>query len=395
MARKKRRSCFGVLLGIAVSIVFVIVGMTGLKWKENYEKKTEIPYPEIDLKAINPAKKYYYELLPEHEKIVYQEILQGLMDGEKEIYLHSADAQKNNELFQAVLNDYPEIFWCDGQGNTTIYEKGSESYSVLSPKYQYENEERKKRQTEIDTVAQKILKGAPKSGTEYEKIQYVYEYVINHTDYCEDSPDNQNIYSVLVNGKSVCAGYARATQYLLEQLDVFCTYVTGQAKRPDAKEAVPHAWNLVFCDGAYYYLDATWGDPIYLKEVDENIVYDYLCISQEELFQTHTPDAGLKLPKCTSNASNYYVKNEMYYEAYDRDVTLKKMRESIQNQQAQIVFKFADEAVYQEAKEEILGDVMKEAAEYLGKMYQLSRVEYSYKDEEILHKITIFWSYDS
>lgn len=395
MTRKKRRSCFGVLLGIAVSIVFVIIGMTGLKWKENYEKKTEIPYPEIDLEEINPAKKYYYEILPENEKIIYQEILQGLMYGEKEIYLHSADAQKNNELFQAVLNDYPEIFWCDGQGNTTIYEKGSESYSVLSPKYQYENEERKMRQKEIDTVVQKILEGAPKGGAEYEKIQYVYEYVIGHTDYCEDSPDNQNIYSVLVNGKSVCAGYARATQYLLEQLNVFCTYVTGQAKRPDAKEAVPHAWNLVFCDGAYYYVDATWGDPIYLKEVDANIVYDYLCISQEELFQTHTPDVGLKLPECTSNASNYYVKNEMYYESYDRDVMLEKMRESIQNQQAQIVFKFADEAVYQEAKEEILGDVMKEAAEYLGKMYQLSHVEYSYKDEEILHKITIFWSYDS
>ena len=38
-----------------------------------------------------------------------------------------------------------------------------------------------------------------------------------------------SIYSVLVNGESVCAGYARTTQYLLERLNVFCTYVTGTA----------------------------------------------------------------------------------------------------------------------------------------------------------------------
>lgn len=399
MARKRRKSCLGMLLGMGISVLVAVglgmIAVNSLKWKENDEKRTEIPYQKINLEQVNPAKKYYYEALPENEKIIYQEILQGLLDGEKEIYLHSVDAEKNNELFQFVLNDYPDVFWCDGRGNTTIYEKGTESYSVLSPEYQYENEERKKRQEEIEAVVKIILDGAPSDGSEYDKIQYVYEYVVNHTDYKEHAPDNQNIYSVLVNGESVCAGYARTTQYLLEQLGVFCTYVTGQAKRPDSKEAVPHAWNLVSCDGAYYYVDATWGDPIYLKEADTNIVYDYLCISQKELFQTHTPDTWIKLPECLSDEANYYVKNGMYYKVYDRDTILEKMWESIREGQEQVVLKFADEEVYREAKEEVLGELVKEAAGYLGKMYQLSRVEYSYKDEEILHKITISWSYGS
>ena len=59
-----------------------------------------------------------------------------------------------------------------------------------------------------------------------------------------------------------------------------------------------------------------------------------------------------------------------------------------------MVFKFANESVYTEAKGLILEELVKEAAEHLGKLYQLSRVEYSYKDEEILHKISIFWSYE-
>ena len=71
-----------------------------------------------------------------------------------------------------------------------------------------------------------------------------------------------------------------------------------------------------------------------------------------------------------------------------------KMKESIQNKQSQVVFKFANEAVYAEAKEPMLEEMVKEAAEYLGKLYQLSRVKYSYKYEEILHKISIFWSYE-
>ena len=289
MARKKKRGCLGMILGIgmsaAVVVVLGMVGTYGLKWERSYEKRNEIPYQKVNLKETNPAQKYYYESLSEEDKVVYQQILQGVLDGNGEIYLHSADAKKNNQLFQFVLNDYPEIFWCDGRGKTTIYQKGTESYSVLNPEYQYGQEERERKQKEIDAITQEVLDGAPKDGAEYEKIQYVYEYVINHTDYREGASDNQNIYSVLVNGESVCAGYARTTQYLLERLNVFCTYVTGTAKRPESSEEVPHAWNLVSCGEDYYYVDTTWGDPVYLEEVDTNIVYDYLCISEEELFQ--------------------------------------------------------------------------------------------------------------
>lgn len=328
MARKKKRGCLGMILGIGMSAVVVIVlglvGTYGLKWKSSYEKRNEIPYQKVDLKGKNPAQKYYYESLSEEDKVVYQEILQGVLDGNGEIYLHSAEAKKNNQLFQFVLNDYPEIFWCDGRGKTTIYQKGTESYSVLSPEYQYGQEEREQKQKEIDARTQEVLDGAPKDGAEYEKIQYVYEYVINHTNYREGASDNQNIYSVLVNGESVCAGYARTTQYLLERLNVFCTYVTGTAKRPESSEEVPHAWNLVSCGGDYYYVDTTWGDPVYLEEVDTNIVYDYLCISEEELFQTHTPDGVITLPKCTAKDANYYVLNGMYYETYEKISSLQR-----------------------------------------------------------------------
>ena len=97
------------ILGIGMSAVVVIVlglvGTYGLKWKSSYEKRNEIPYQKVDLKGKNPAQKYYYESLSEEDKVVYQEILQGVLDGNGEIYLHSAEAKKNNQLFQFVLNN--------------------------------------------------------------------------------------------------------------------------------------------------------------------------------------------------------------------------------------------------------------------------------------------------
>lgn len=80
MARKKKRGCLGMILGIGMSAVVVIVlglvGTYGLKWKSSYEKRNEIPYQKVDLKGKNPAQKYYYESLSEEDKVVYQEILQ-------------------------------------------------------------------------------------------------------------------------------------------------------------------------------------------------------------------------------------------------------------------------------------------------------------------------------
>ena len=124
-------------------------------------------------------------------------------------------------------------------------------------------------QTEITQVAAKWLAGLDADADEYQKILYVYEKIVDEVDYDESAPDNQNIYSIFVNRQSVCAGYSKATQYLLEQLGVFCTYVTGKTT-----EGGNHAWNLVKCNGDYYYVDTTWGDPVFQQEEGEDISQD-------------------------------------------------------------------------------------------------------------------------
>ena len=62
----------------------------------------------------------------------------------KEIYLHCSNANTANEVFQNVLNDRPEIFWCDGNATSTEYSQseGQSRYVVIEPNYLYEGEEK-------------------------------------------------------------------------------------------------------------------------------------------------------------------------------------------------------------------------------------------------------------
>lgn len=402
MSRKRKKSgCLTWLIMILCVMIFgIAVGVVLLLRDDEVRQQVrqtfdaeEIPYQEVGDVEAETGRKYYYEQLKEEEQQVYLELLQGVQEEQGEIYVHASDAVRTNEIFQYVLKDYPEIFWCDGTTTSTSYE-GKENYTILQPVYLYTGETRAQKQTEIEAAAEEILADISPETEDYEKILYVYETLVNTVDYDLEATDSQNIYSVFVNRRSVCAGYAKATQYLLEKLDVYCTYVTGMAKEQY------HAWNLVMCGGDYYYVDTTWGDPVFQGQEEaqawygQNYVnYDYLCCNDAELLKTHIPDGDMPLPACEKMDYNYYVRNGMYYEFYDSQEALQAMNDVIASGSNPVVFKYASAESYAEAKEDIFGNIIEKAARNLADWYGLSQVNYSYMDDEDLNKITIYWEY--
>ena len=99
--------------------------------------------------------------------------------------------------------------------------------------------------------------------TDYDKTYLIYEWVISNISYDYDGLNGKTeIHSsaldVLGSKKGVCQGYADLVAALLRSVGVPSMVVGGNAGSPIDKSNCNHAWNMVFADGRWIFLDATW-----------------------------------------------------------------------------------------------------------------------------------------
>ena len=211
---------------------------------------------------------------------------------------------------------------------------------------------RKKR---IESAVAQLLAGAEECSDDYERIKYVYETIIYNTEYDFSVEDNQNIYSVFCQNRSVCQGYAKATQYLLNRLGVEAVLVQGTV---DTGER--HAWNLVKADGNYYYVDTTWGDASFQRDGEfpvENVPginYDYLCVDTETIQKTHTLTMPVPMPYCISKTDNYYVREGAVFTYYNKDQMHTLVDRMLEQGRADVSFKCSDQECFDEVRESLI-----------------------------------------
>ena len=327
-------------------------------------------FQELTVPAEEVEGSFYYEQLSGDEQLIYRELLQGVQDMEESITIHAGRDDRPEKVYEYLLYDRPELFWCVGSSQMTVYE----DYTEFHPAYSCVSEERAQRQSEIDAAASGCMAGVDPSAGEYDRIRYVYEYLVNTVDYDENAPDNQNIYSALVGKSSVCAGYSRAAQYLLNNMGIECIYVVGTAQGQEA-----HAWNIVNCGGKYYQMDVTFGDPVFLSsESGENlpgniIYYDYLCCTDAEILVDHIPSDEVAYPACTSDDLNYYRMNGMYYDSYDPQILLGDMNDSIYEGREMFVCKFSSSEIYQNARDAVIEELFRRRHRRLDRYMDWSR----------------------
>ena len=300
---------------------------------------------------------YAFMQLTDEEQKVYLEILEALIHFRENVRLSSCDKELISHVFQCVLNDHPEIFYVEGY-TYTEYTLGSLLKKItFTGSYSYSLVEVEKKQQEIESYVNQCLAGMPKDADEYEKVKYIYEYLIQHTDYDASSRDSQNICSVFLEQRSVCQGYAKATQYLLNRAGVFSTLVLGRVIGGEG-----HAWNLVRIDGAYYYVDTTWGDASYQAvggsgypmEKIPTINYDYLCVTTEQMESTHTLDNVVDMPLCNSMDANFYVREGVYFTAWDEEKIQKVFQDSYERGDSYVTLKCAGLDIYQKMQEMLI-----------------------------------------
>ena len=293
--------------------------------------------------------------------------------------------------YYAVLADHPEFFWIDSsvQAKESSFTGKVIGYQ-LSTTVDIEN--RDFLRTQLEAAADECISRIDPDVSDYQKIKQVYEYLIDMVDYDGSSPDNQNIQSALLNHRSVCAGYAKAFQYILHRMGMFCTYVTGSTV-----SGGDHGWNIVRIDGNYYHVDVTWGDPVFVNTQEASgtggaMNYNYLCCTDAELYKTHIPKASVPLPECIDDSYNYYKRNNMYYEYFDYDTIYNVLMNSVWSDESSVVMKFGSAEAYETAKYEMFQNKMlSDAGQYLMSVYGGNTWNYRYNTDDDFNLITIYW----
>ena len=343
---------------------------------------------------------FFYNQLEVEMREIYRLIRDGVAMASDEIIIDTDDIDLIHDIYRLVLFDHPEFFWVTGAAKTTITTwSDGRTYATFRPDYAHVGAEKIAMQAEIEAVVDHFLATLDPTLSDYELVRVVYEYLIRNTVYDLDAPDHQNIYSVFVNRASVCAGISRAAQLLLNRLGIFATYVVGDAYVPGSSLApIAHAWNLVRINGEYYYLDVTWGMPTFGEDSGLagriDVIYDYLLLTGEMIYRTHTLAEGIIMPEVNSLTHTFFYLNNMFYDSNNRDLLLEAMNTSISNGEDRTAFQFATSQLFEEMREVILEELAPIAAQNLMEWHGLSSTQYFFRERENLNKITIYWIYE-
>lgn len=329
-------------------------GDSGAVSARELEDVEQAPAEAVDGLKEEQTQAFHYNRLSEPEQKLYGEILYILQEHLEDIQISTTDSGEVEKVFQCVLNDHPEIFYVEGY-TLTRYALGEElKMMTLSGTYSMTPESIEVKKQLIDSYVNQCFASLPTGdGSQYAIARYVYEYLIENTEYDAGAPDNQNICSVFITHRSVCQGYAKATQYLLQKAGIEATLIMGTVQNGEG-----HAWNLVKLDGENYFMDTTWGDASY--QMTEGSVqnagslppinYDYLCVTTGQLSKTHTIEEVVPVPVCTAMTDNYYVREGLYFTELSKDRIADVFARAYERQSSYVTLKCSSREVYEEIR---------------------------------------------
>ena len=261
---------------------------------------------------------FYYNQLTDTQKKIYDGLIQNkdnMTDGTYvveygEAFSDILEQEGGNEQLgddyqaavEAFLYDNPDVFYMDVNKlylnvkskkkvfSTTynVYVGPAENSNYFAEgftsKAQVQDAKRK-----IENIKNSILQNV--TGDTYKDILYIHDYLVENIDYDQDysSIGSYSMYGALIDKECVCEGYAKTLKYLLNAANIPCEIIQGQATSSSGKTE-SHAWNIVYLEGKWYYIDATWDDPIIIGEgtVAKSVQYQYFLKGSDDMSGDHT-----------------------------------------------------------------------------------------------------------
>ncbi len=325
-----------------------------------------VPDSELNIKE------FYYEQLNSDEKKVYDMLKAGVPEKKYTYTLTDFPTRNPKDSMRKIVwafeHDHPEYFWIKQGYRYYTPVSGSApglydlEFELMCFDYWSYSFNQQKYMKDLNHEVNKVTELAKRYFTEYDKVQFVHDYLVKNAEYDYEGLEeasktihdasSEYIYSAygcLVNKKTVCAGYAKAFQLILNNMGINCYYIGGDA-------GGPHAWNMVRIDGKHYYFDVTWDDGFVDKNkktiYPNDSLYNYFGLTTNEMQIDHTNDKEyFEVPLCGDTESNYFVYNNYYLDSYDE----KEIKRIINEQPGKeaISIRFSNDAAYQKARKNI------------------------------------------
>lgn len=244
------------------------------------------------------------EDLPNAQTLIYAYdcIVEGVERSEESISVHNGTTPITTDEIKTVIDayrrDHTEHFWL---GNSYSMSYTEETVLSVKPTYIMSGEELEVARAEFENAVSNILSYIQPGMSEFDKELILHDRLAAITVYETDAENAHNAYGALVDGETVCEGYAEALQYLLHRAGIQSFIIIGESVNPSNGARENHAWNAVRIDGKYYHTDLTWNDQT------KYLYHAYFNITDAELLRDHAiMDADYPLPVCDSDEAHYF-----------------------------------------------------------------------------------------
>ena len=267
-------------------------------------KQSRYLYKQLD----NTAKAIYTKLYQNKDnlktgtfKVEFGNAFQSVLSKE------GGDAELKKQYqsaIEALVYENPDIFYLDVTKMYINIEKITKitgtRYNVFinngnEPSYLekgfYSKQDIEEYEAQIEPVKNRIIKHL-NNKNDYEKIKIIHDYLIDTIEYESDLSKHNiyDIYGALVNKKCVCEGYAKAFQYLMNEIGIENTIIIGTGTN-SRNQTENHAWNYVKLDEKWYAVDVTWDDPIITGggKLTNKARYEYFLKGSNTMNANHFP----------------------------------------------------------------------------------------------------------
>ena len=120
---------------------------------------------------------------------------------------------------------------------------------------------------------------------------------------------NQSIYNVFMNKNAVCAGFAKASQVIFQNIGINSYTITGESTGP-------HMWNVVELDGKYNFINTngkllydTWFDYI-----EDEFIDGFARVMVGNKYNLISEYGKLVLPKFVDKIYEFYGNRHWHHQ---------------------------------------------------------------------------------